>query len=145
MKVSKYIEEIAKIEIGAILEKVNMGDGYADINSLADQIYHIVIPEGSVVLTEEELELYRQTIITSSQEYTKICNEMGDKIINARKQAIKEVLNRIYTDCIECEERVLEIRKSKDDEYYKGFSVGMTNTKMYCKELAKEFRAYIGE
>ena len=27
----KQIEEMAKVEIGAILEKVNMGDGYADI------------------------------------------------------------------------------------------------------------------
>ena len=53
------------------------------------------IPEGSVVLTEEEFNEFRQTIITQSQEYTKLCNEMNDKIIKARKQAVKEVLEKI--------------------------------------------------
>ena len=55
MDKQKQIKEMAKVKIGAILEQVNMGDGYADIDSLADEIYHITIPEGAVVLTEEEL------------------------------------------------------------------------------------------
>lgn len=55
MDKQKQIKEMAKVKIGAILEKVNMGDGYADIDSLADEIYHITIPEDAVVLTEEEL------------------------------------------------------------------------------------------
>jgi hypothetical protein len=53
MDKQKQIDEMTKVKIGAILEKINMGDGYANIDSLADEIYHIAIPEGAVVLTKE--------------------------------------------------------------------------------------------
>ena len=56
------------------------------------------IPEGSVVLTEEEFSEFRQTIITQSQEYTKMCDETSTKIINARKQAIKEFAERLKSE-----------------------------------------------
>ena len=38
----KHTTEMTKIKIGAILEKVNMGDGYADIDNYADTIYRMV-------------------------------------------------------------------------------------------------------
>lgn len=49
------------------------------------------IDEGSVVLTEEEFSEFRQTIINLSQEHTKKCDEMNDKIIKARKETAKEI------------------------------------------------------
>lgn len=39
---SNQTEIATKIQIGAILERVNMGDGYANIDSYADEIYHMV-------------------------------------------------------------------------------------------------------
>lgn len=54
-----------------------------------------LIPDDDVVLTEEQFSKLRQTIINLSQEHTKKCNEMNDKIINARKQAVKEFIERL--------------------------------------------------
>jgi hypothetical protein len=42
MKMDRQTETMTKVKIGAVLEKINLGDGYADIDSYADSIYHIV-------------------------------------------------------------------------------------------------------
>lgn len=65
--------------------------------SRAIKIYDFLIPKGSVVLTEEQFNEFRQTIITQSQEYTKLCDEMNTKIINARKQAIEEYAEKLHS------------------------------------------------
>ena len=93
------IEEMAKVEIGAILEKVNMGDGYADINSLADQIYHIVLPEDSVVLSVNDWinfnkEHANELIKTREEEYglgyNKGSKETAEKFAKGLIKIIKE-------------------------------------------------------
>ena len=89
------IEEIVKIEIGAILEKVNMGDGYADINSLADQIYHIVLPEDSVVLSREEYEKLKS--LYDSQQGAIMTSSIGDLplTVEGLRKAVDEIARLI--------------------------------------------------
>lgn len=62
-----------------------------------------------------------------------------------RKKTAKELLTAQLKECIEAEKRVLKIRKSRDDLYYNGFSLAITNLKMYLKELAKQYGVEIGE
>ena len=91
------------------------------------------IPEGSVVLTEEEFNEFRQTIITQSQEYTKRCNEMNDKIINARKEAVKEVLEKIN-------EKLCTFKlENKSQEYSDGYVDAIAEVCSILDETAKEF------
>ena len=134
-----------------------------------------IIPEDSVVLTKEELkkiiqEEYQNALI--QEEYQ---NALKDKVVltreewaqrvpfglyqvakvlyngkcaelkQSRKETARELLTAQLKECIEAEKRVLKIRKNKDDLYYNGFSLAITNLKMYIKELAKEYKVEIGE
>lgn len=113
----KQIEEMAKVMFNSKCPTVkccecrfNEFDVACQDNVRAEHLYNAncrIIPEGSVVLTEEQFSEFRQTIITQSQEYTKLCNEMNDKIIKARKQAVKEFaerLKKLYTQTTPVEE-----------------------------------------
>lgn len=91
------------------------------------------IPEGSVVLTKEEFNEFRQTIITQSQEYTKRCNEMNDKIINARKQAVKEVIEKIN------EKLCTFTLENNSPEYLEGYTDAIEEICGRLYEVAKEF------
>lgn len=127
----QQIEEIAKIA------SVNCGECYTcEFNTMPNCIDYLIanefynegyrkIPEGSVVLTEEEFNELRQTIINLSQEHTKKCDEMNDKIIKARKQAVKEVLEMIKNKGT--------IHTEYDWNDYLEIDVD------YLKEIAKEF------
>ena len=88
-------KEMIKLEIGAILEQVNMGDGYADINNIADRLYHIVIPEGSVVLTEMQYNalLSKQSTVISIDEQLK--KEFEYELKQARKETAKEIFKKL--------------------------------------------------
>ncbi len=88
----QMIEEMAKVEIGAILEKVNMGDGYADIDSLADEIYHIAIPYGAVVLTREQYAKLQALKGDYVKGYEAGVEEGWD---NARKESIDEFVAKV--------------------------------------------------
>lgn len=72
---------------------------------------------------------------TSPEDIIKIA-KYNDEI---RKKTAKEILTAQLKECIEAEKRVLKIRKSKDDLYYNGFSLAITNLKMYIKELANVY------
>ena len=69
------------------------------------------------------------------QAYEKGCKEIAEKILNAQ-----------YQECKIAEQDVLKARGgNKNDDYYKGFSLGMTNTKMHIQELARQFGVEIME
>jgi uncharacterized HAD superfamily protein len=88
------------------------------------------IDECSVVLTEEEFSEFRQAIINLSQEHTKKCDEMNDKIIKARKQAVKEVMQKI--------EALYAYLDNEDKIFIGCFREDLD-------EIAKEFGLDIGE
>ena len=91
--------------------------------------------EDSVVLSREEYEKLKYTWITDSDAYKKGCKETAEKILNAQ-----------YQECKIAEQDVLKARGgNKNDDYYKGFSLGMTNAKMHIQELAKQFCVKIKE
>lgn len=76
---------------------------------------------------------------TSPEDIIKIA-KYNDEI---RKKTVKELLTAQLKECIKAEKRVLKIRKSRDDLYYNGFSLAITNLKMYIKELAKQYEVEV--
>ena len=109
-----------------------------DINNIARELYdknYRKLPEDSVVLSKEEYKKLKYTWITDSDAYKKGCKEIAEKILNAQ-----------YQECKIAEQDVLKARGgNKNDDYYKGFSLGMTNTKMHIQELARQFGIEIKE
>lgn len=131
----KQIEEIAQIINGSTeLDTI----AYYRCMNIAKTLYNAgyrKIPEDSVVLSSEEFEKLKYTWITDSDAYKKGCKETAEKILNAQ-----------YQECKIAEQDVLKARGgNKNDNYYKGFSLGMTNTKMDIQELARQFGVEIKE
>lgn len=131
----KQIEEMAQIINGSTeLDTV----AYYRCMNIAKTIYNAgyrKLPEDSVVLSSEEFEKLKYTWITDSDAYKKGCKETAEKILNAQ-----------YQECKIAEQDVLKARGgNKNDNYYKGFSLGMTNTKMDIQELARQFGVEIKE
>ena len=93
-------------------------------------------PEDSVVLSREEIcELKCQAEEDFNKAY-----DLGSK------ETAEKILNEQYQECKIAEQDVLKARGgNKNDDYYKGFSLGMTNTKMHIQELAKQFCVKIKE
>lgn len=94
--------------------------------------YQPKLTEDSVVLTKEEADRFRGQTLN----FKKVKAQ-------ARKEAIKELLTAQLKECIEAEKMVLKIRKNKDDLYYNGFSLAITNLKMYIKELTRQYEVEI--
>lgn len=126
MNKEKQIEEMALIISGSNeLDTMN----YYKARIKAKDLYNAncrILDEGSIVLTEEQFSEFRQTIINLSQEHTKKCDEMNDKIINARKQAIGEFAERL---------------KNKASSYSFGDKIKIHNALFVedIDEVAKEF------
>lgn len=74
-----------KKQVVQILEQINMGDGYADTDSYADEIYNIILPKGSVVWTENEHKQILKDLVKSNKEVEKATT----------KKIAEEVLNEI--------------------------------------------------
>ena len=65
---------------------------------------------------------------------------LSQELAKARKETAEKILNEQYQECKVAEKEVLIARGgNKNDDYYKGFSLGMANTKMHIQELAKQF------
>lgn len=128
MNKQKQIEEMAEdIRLIKELQASNIyTPNYQEAMALISLGYK-KIPKDSVVLTEEQFSEFRQAIINLSQEHTKKCDEVNDKIIKARKQAIKEVLERV-NDCM---------RDFEDDD--DGYILKKCEFKFFMREIAKEF------
>lgn len=138
------------------------------IKKQAELLYNAgcrIIPEGSVVLSREEHQQYLAYKIIEPQikgcfdrerelehkcfamakEQEESCQEgyldgyeKGKE--QARKETAAQILNEQYQECKVAEKEVLIARGgNKNDDYYKGFSLGMTNTTMHIQELAKQF------
>ena len=66
--------------------------------------------------------------------------------LDGRNKIAEKILNEQYQECKVAERNVLIARGlDKEDVYYKGFSLGMTNTKMHIQELAKQLGVEIKE
>ena len=97
------------------------------------------IPKDSVVLSREE----QERILTATEKRIK---ELKKQILQTRKETAEKILKEQYQECKIAEQDVLKARGgNKNDDYYKGFSLGITNTKMHIQELAKQFGVEIKE
>ena len=142
----KQIEEIHKMAQIALGKQVTMEctkfaieEGFFDNLIALYNAGYCKIDEGSVVLTEEQFNEFRQTIITQSQEYTKLCDEINDKIIKARKQAVKEVLEKTKEKCKELEDKFSHLCKSKKECLMETCRYeGVLAVKRELNEIAKE-------
>ena len=125
------------------------------------------IPEDSVVLEKEEYEEYKKVAdgkaimvenITDLNRLAQFPIEYDGKMFEAiddfgnyideqaRKETAKQILNKQYQECKVAERDVLIARgNNKNDDYYKGFSLGMTNAKMHIEELATRFEVEMKE
>lgn len=54
------------------------------------------IDKDSVVLSREEYEQLKQTIISQSEESTKLCAHLTQKIIDTRKETAEKIFNTLY-------------------------------------------------
>ena len=97
------------------------------------------IDKDSAVLSREE----QEKILTATEKRIK---ELKRQILQARKETAEKILKEQYQECKIAEQDVLKARGgNKNDDYYKGFSLGITNTKMHIQELAKQFGVEIKE
>lgn len=100
------------------------------------------VPEGSLIVTNDNAEELANVIVTSPQ----MQSVMSNLIKVWQKEAAEKILNEQYQECKVAERDVLIARGgNKNDDYYKGFSLGMANTKMHIQELAKQFDVEIQE
>lgn len=125
----KQIEEMAKVRIGAILEKINLGDGYADIESVADEIYHIAIPEGAVVLTKEEYDKLQALKGDYVKGYEAGVEEGWD---NARKETAEKFAEKL-------KDEVLNFCGTVEENGY--FETGK---KFFCDDIDEIAKEIIG-
>lgn len=102
--------------------------------------YQKIDKDKDVVLSKEKYEL-----LVECSSYEGVMKALKNEYIKGRKETAEKILNEQYQECKIAEQDVLRIRGSKDDDYYKGFSLGMTNTKMHIKELAQQCGAEIKE
>lgn len=136
----KQIEEMAKVMCGGCHNgeecmRCLCADWYR-----AEMLYNAgyrKIDKGSVVLTEEEFNELRQTIITQSQEYTKICNEINALWFEAwnksRKQAVRELIEKINEKL--CTFKLV----NKNQEFVDGYTEAIAEVCGRLDEIAKEF------
>lgn len=135
----KQIEEMAKD-----IENTILGLGIHLCNKSAEKLYNLgyrKIDKDSVVLSKEEYEALKKQIEYWEHE-TKVARQ---DLFEESKETAEKILNEQYQECKVAEQDVLKIRGGKNDDYYKGFSLGMTNTKMHIQELAKQFGVEIKE
>ena len=130
-KITKIIEEVKLYGNDNYERKISYDSGL----TLAKEIYDKLFPKDSIVLTRKELE----KMVNAKM---KCINDMA---VISREETAKELLTAQLKECIEAEKRILKIRKNRDDLYYNGFSLAITNLKMYIKELAKQYNVEIGE
>lgn len=132
-----YIEQ--KMEIAKEMMKQGVVvwtmDEHANLVSQVRQEFEHEYKD-KVVLTMEEFDEFRK----DQAEVKFLKNQITDQ---ARKETAKELLTAQLKECIEVEKCVLKIRKSRDDLYYNGFSLAITNLKMYLKELAREYKVEV--
>lgn len=101
----KELKELAKI-IRTILEDRTDIKYIPDLDfPIAKEVlkhYQPKLPEDSVVLTKEEYEQLKQTIISQLEESTKLCTHLTQKIIDTRKETAREILKEIrkYLDTV---------------------------------------------
>lgn len=155
----KQIEEMAK-DMGVSFQLA----GTTRFGAVAEALIRfgwIKPDKDSVVLSKEEYEhlkakstripidkdgnfieyaVYDTDRVLSKPEYRDYIYEKGSK------EMAEKILNKQYQECKTAEQDVLRARgNDKNDAYYKGFSLGMTNTKMHIKELAKSLGVEIKE
>lgn len=102
------IEEIAKVigntwlvdlegdtkDVCEVLDEI-------DIKGIARELYeqgYRKLPEDSVVLTKKEYEQLKQTIISQSEESTKLCTHLTQKIIDTRKETAEKIFTELLKE-----------------------------------------------
>ena len=145
---NKQIEEMANI-----IHRTEFVDisGYEE-EKIAEELlkyYQPKLPEDSVVLSRKEYEKivkYLKTYEDKLKNFPNEVNALVDMYNKGRKETAEKILKEQYQECKIAEQDVLKARGgNKNDDYYKGFSLGMTNTKMHIQELAKQFGVEIKE
>ena len=147
---NKEIEELQKARI---IEEMVSDMDYActkrdlfpsDAKEIAKALiilgYQKIDKNKDIVLSKEKYEL-----LVECSSYEGVMKALKNEYTKGSKATAEKILNEQYQECKVAEQNVLKIRGNMDDAYYKGFSLGMTNTKMHIKELAKQFNVHIKE
>lgn len=146
---NQLIEEMAK-DLKTCLpnnwywQKTVDADTYLVARHFHNQGYRKV-QKDSVVLSTEEYKILK--VKEKEKHWLETCMSVWKNAkIDAIRETAKKILNEQYQECKVAERDVLIARGgNKNDDYYKGFSLGMTNTIMHIEELAEQFGVEIQE
>lgn len=90
---NKEIEEMASdMDYGCAKRDLYPDDAKEIAKVLYLLGYQKIDKDKQVVLTKEEYEQLKQTIISQSEESTKLCTHLTQKIIDTRKETAREIL-----------------------------------------------------
>lgn len=131
--------------------EINYNDAYEAYRKYAIQNKGLREENGQLRLENNDLEGENEKLKNYNDKLSQgIYFGNGEQFCNrleqARKETAEKILNEQYQECKVAEKDVLIARGgNKNDDYYKGFSLGMTNTKMHIQELAKQFSVEVKE